>query len=470
MCLAAVKQLSVTVTVTLDKTDAGAKADIQEDALRAFSNLLTTLIHLDNLKLVVIKRNAFKFEPFTPDRILDSWQWFKLTRILKRLRERHGKSPSLFVSLDNIILLDPQAAVNGLVDFISQFEQIRSFSFKASCNRTDFEIDQQSLLRLRACTNIEELQSNLVDSVITLCKIAAYLPTTTLTIYRVRSFETWGTPSDMQGLHFHNLESLHLNCVNNHAAILHFLSHLNAPRLSHLTLCRLGTSFSEFLLGAELRSFVLRCPCIRGVKIDMIPGSRPWSQAQISLESFQSFLKEVGKQFTLSISYWEDIGEPPVAKSNQAVPFSPPLQEEIDTVRISIDGSSIQAAHRSHRVRLPNATKLQLVLGGDKKQMGIVQWFLDGLDLPALNCLKVTVGGCPQLLAPLIAYLPLLPSRCVIQVVPGGFGTASKGHARQFCESEQYGDMVNMCADFGMDLVFEGEHWPPSVKALRISP
>lgn len=461
-----VKHLYVEIRFVLAGVSFKPEVDLQEGALRAFSNLLTTLNGLETLTFAVKATEDVKAteqllstEFFTTDIVHDMWDWPKLARMLDRFRQRHPNAPLPSFVLEDITLKS-NTSVDKLTDFISCFAKIESLYLQVSYEFEGFEIEPQSSLRLRALSNIENFRIAEIRLSKTTGNIAAALPTSALTLSEFTYHDGLEPLAFLQDLHFLKLRSVEIDCLDDPPAVLELLSLLNAPQLHILSLCNVATDCIVTILGPEFQSLLLRQSSIKKIAVGVISAGQQWLGAQVRLEDLRAFLHDMGKELILSLSYG---GGFPPAKFCQAIPLTAPLYEHIEKLFISINDNCIQAPYRASRVRLPKVVELTLSLGSFKKRpIGVVQWFLDGLDLPALKSFLLLVSDDPRMMAPVIAYLPLLPSQCAVTV-----RCPWKGTATSFYESDQYNDILDMCANSGMDLVFDGDDWPAAARELR---
>lgn len=446
------------------------KIDIQAQIVRLLSNLLTIMSALETLTLD-IETTMEASQLFAPVDVQDAWHWPFLMQSLLKRRPYRAVNPSLCINLRSVALKS-NGSLEGLASFISQFDAVKIHRMVIGINEysQEFDIEPATLLRLRACNNIENLQIESELPLETVCRAAANLPTTTLRFGKSWLTDTWagGDSSSLETMLFADLKSIQIDCESDVVEVSNFLWHLNAPKLSQIVLEDLRMeNFYEIMITA-LEPFLPKHPHLQDIKIGLI---RDWSEETEDSHQFQRILRNFRETLHLSnirLSLTMFCTGPSLEgqcfQSGTVLPIDKTFQEHIEKVTVVIDSDTSQPPYRVSRVCLPNILELAIGLYGSPLQAGIVQWYLDGLDLPGLNSLTLSIGECPRLAAPVIAYLPLLPRNCVVQVSHDSlFDDDVNYDAAEMVEtfeaSEHYADLVRTCVHFGIELVFQGEHW-----------
>lgn len=429
--------------------------DFDTETLCAFSILLASMGNLKTftLKLTIptnLPRAVSMFRTYA------SWDWTLVVWILSQTHSLQGREAAINIELCGVYLRNGQAVIS-LAKFLRKFASV-------TISHLSIEIDDRSqrrtfrpasLLKLKSLKHINQVEIT-ADGYESVFGIAANLPTTVL---KLQTSEDWDTPISSSALAFPQLRSIEMDCRNEPYAVFQILSLLHTPCLRSVSLCNMDDRGCAIILGAQLARFLRRCTTLIDIKIGLIPAEEQWSDVQCRLEELRLIIIALGKRLRLGIDYWETPDGHAVSRSRtgQAVPLSEPLQAHIEELDFGFDEDSTQPMYRAIRARLPSVRELTLRLRDGLKDIGILQWYLDGLDLPKLSRLTVELGCGPGPFQLILAHLPLLPSCCSVRLQY--VRQWSPRGVEVFRRSKDYAALNASCLSLGIDLTFAGEYW-----------
>lgn len=416
----------------------------------AFSDLLT---NMQNLKTFTLSTSMNR-HPMTysgHDRPKD---WSLILRILLRARSLQGMEIVLNIRLYCVYLIRDEDMMN-FVMFIENFAAITiSQLFIEVGFSTQRESFPKAILQsLQSFKHIKKVHLD-VSGHESMLSLAAHLPTSVL---QLTGPNRWSTPMKSAALSFPHLRSIEVDCRDDSSAILQILSFLHAPKLRTICLMGVDSSNSASILGEDFNLCLRRYSDLETIKIHLLSSEAPWSVVQTRLEDLRLYVTALGKRLKLEIECWgiSDGCHLALSWNGQAVPLSEPLQGHIEEIFCLFDEDCRQPMYRADRVRLPSVRKL--TLGLMECPVGLLQWYLDGLDLPNLIRFTVILGCGPRVFQVFLAYIPLLPSCCLIRLQYAEEWHPDK--VKAFRRSDDFSELKRTCSSLGIDLQFEGRFW-----------